>query len=75
MVLAAVEEQQGEEGAEELVAAVKKFGRFQRAKKPAKDEGQAGGAVASKGAAAGRDKKKLVSLQLCWRHAKYGAAA
>jgi hypothetical protein len=36
-------------------------GRFQKTK----DDVLAGGAAACKGAAAGKDKKKLVSLQLC----------
>jgi hypothetical protein len=57
---------------EELLAAVKgKF--FPRRKQQSKKEGQAASAAPSKG---GRPAdKKLVTLQLCWRHAKYGETA
>jgi hypothetical protein len=59
------------EAGEELLAAVKgKF--FPKKKQQTKKEGQAAAAAPPKGRPAD---KKLVTLQLCWRHTKYGETA
>jgi hypothetical protein len=75
VVAAAVGEQQAEETGD-LVAAVKgKFNHKFKGRKQAKGDGQQGQQMAKQDGAGPGNKQKLVSLQLCWRHARFGADA
>jgi hypothetical protein len=71
--VAAVQPDQTDEEGEAMMAALKaKFYPKGKAKKsPAAADGQA----ATASAAQDGGQKKLVSMQLCWRHAKYGGKA
>jgi hypothetical protein len=71
LLAAAMAAEAAPEDGEELLAAVKgKF--FPRKKQQSKKESQAASAAPPKGRPAD---KRLVTLQLCWRHAKYGETA
>jgi hypothetical protein len=75
VVAAAVGEQQAEETGD-LVAAVKgKFNHKFKGRKQAKGDGQQGQQMAKQDGAGPDNKQKLVNLQLCWRHARFGADA
>jgi hypothetical protein len=76
-VMAAVEAQLSDEGPDDMLAAIrgKFFVKGKQKKSVAADSAAAGQSAATDGAAAAGAKPKIVSLQLCWRHAKYGSKA
>jgi hypothetical protein len=74
---AALQADQLKEECEATVAALKTkfFPKNKQKKVEGPTDGQAAAAAAANPAAQDRGQKKLVSMQLCWRHAKYGSKA
>jgi hypothetical protein len=76
-VAAAVEAELMESGTEAAMAAVrgKFFAKNKQKKQPADSSAVAQPAAAADGTGGAATRPKIISMQLCWRHAKYGSKA